>query len=99
MPRKNRTPPANNTYFVKIRYKTPGFPNGMDTGTQGVESIQKAPGPLLNGFPALNNPKDDHDDCNDQQNVYKPACAVAYKTYEPSNDENDGNDIKQISHN
>jgi hypothetical protein len=47
---------------------------------------------------SLNYSQEHHDNCDNEQDVDYPASVESYESYQPSDYQNDRNDIKQISH-
>ena len=48
---------------------------------------------FLHGFSSLDNSNYYNNDCNDKQRVNEPTCVKRKETNQPSDDENDCNDI------
>ena len=53
---------------------------------------------MLNNSPALNDIEDYGYDGNDQENVNYSTCIISKETNQPTYNEYDGDNIKQISH-
>lgn len=52
----------------------------------------------LKNFSSFNNPEYYCNNCDYKQDMNEPACMHSYKSYQPSNDEDDSYNIQQISH-